>query len=188
MVGGGPAGATAAAELGSRGRSVFHVDKATFPREKLCGGLVTWKTAKLLDRVFDIDPDSLAESAFINDTTGDYNVRFTGSTARRGKSRQPFHFADRRAYDATLFNAAGQYDSVTQRDGTAVTDVFTSTVKISLSQSPRTSLNEKSLSANLAKDELPSMNCSIHSTLCSKRSLLTVRLGGMTVLRKNRIR
>ena len=38
IVGGGPAGSTTAYALASRGAKVAVIDKATFPREKACGG------------------------------------------------------------------------------------------------------------------------------------------------------
>src|SRR5260370_33686531 len=47
IVGGGPAGSTAAYKLGRSGARVLLLDKATFPREKPCGGGLT---ARLLDR------------------------------------------------------------------------------------------------------------------------------------------
>src|SRR2546429_8868292 len=54
IVGGGPAGATAAYRLASAGASVLVLDKATFPRDKPCGGGVTGRAARLLP--FSIDP------------------------------------------------------------------------------------------------------------------------------------
>ena len=41
VVGAGPAGSTVARELGARGISVVMLDKAVFPRDKPCGGLVS---------------------------------------------------------------------------------------------------------------------------------------------------
>ncbi|MEM7426728.1 MAG: NAD(P)/FAD-dependent oxidoreductase [Pseudomonadota bacterium] len=41
IVGGGPAGSTAARRLQQHGRDVLILDKADFPREKLCGGWIT---------------------------------------------------------------------------------------------------------------------------------------------------
>ena len=41
VVGAGPAGSTAARELGARGISVVMLDKTVFPRDKPCGGLVS---------------------------------------------------------------------------------------------------------------------------------------------------
>src|SRR3954447_22834583 len=41
VVGGGPAGSTAAIRLADAGARVLLVDKATFPRDKPCGGGLT---------------------------------------------------------------------------------------------------------------------------------------------------
>jgi geranylgeranyl reductase family protein len=49
VVGGGPAGATAAYELARRGLDVTLLEKEKLPRHKVCAGGVTIKTLKLLD-------------------------------------------------------------------------------------------------------------------------------------------
>ena len=54
ILGGGPAGATAAYRLASAGKSVLVLDKATFPRDKPCGGGVTGRAARQLP--FSITP------------------------------------------------------------------------------------------------------------------------------------
>jgi geranylgeranyl reductase family protein len=54
IVGGGPAGSTAAYRLASAGASVLLIDKAKFPRDKPCGGGVTGRAARLLP--FSIEP------------------------------------------------------------------------------------------------------------------------------------
>jgi geranylgeranyl reductase family protein len=54
ILGGGPAGSTAAYRLASAGASVLVLDKATFPRDKPCGGGVTGRAARLLP--FSIEP------------------------------------------------------------------------------------------------------------------------------------
>jgi geranylgeranyl reductase family protein len=54
VVGAGPAGSTAAYRLAAAGLRVLLVDKATFPRDKPCGGGVTLRAARLLP--FPIDP------------------------------------------------------------------------------------------------------------------------------------
>ena len=48
VLGGGPAGSTAAYRLASAGASVLLLDKATFPRDKPCGGGVTGRAARQL--------------------------------------------------------------------------------------------------------------------------------------------
>ena len=59
VIGAGPAGSTAAYLLASHGYSVLILDKSTFPRGKLCGGLLTWKTVKLLESIFQTPIDFL---------------------------------------------------------------------------------------------------------------------------------
>jgi geranylgeranyl reductase family protein len=54
IIGGGPAGSTAAYHLATAGASVLLLDKATFPRDKPCGGGVTGRAARLLP--FSIEP------------------------------------------------------------------------------------------------------------------------------------
>ena len=54
IVGAGPAGSTAAYRLANAGASVLLLDKATFPRDKPCGGGVTGRAARRLP--FSIEP------------------------------------------------------------------------------------------------------------------------------------
>ncbi len=54
IVGAGPAGSAAAYHLATAGASVLLLDKATFPRDKPCGGGVTVRAARLLP--FSIEP------------------------------------------------------------------------------------------------------------------------------------
>ena len=53
IVGGGPAGSVAAFRLARAGKRVLLVDRATFPRDKPCGGGVTLRAARLIP--FSID-------------------------------------------------------------------------------------------------------------------------------------
>ena len=55
VVGGGPAGAAAAIELTRAGRSVVLIDKARFPRDKICGDGLTVGALRLLERL-GLDP------------------------------------------------------------------------------------------------------------------------------------
>jgi geranylgeranyl reductase family protein len=61
VVGAGPAGASAAHVLASYGRKVCILDKHTFPRSKLCGGLLTIKTQRIFNDIFNISWDSVIE-------------------------------------------------------------------------------------------------------------------------------
>lgn len=133
VVGGGPAGATAAHTLGSHGHDVLIVDKSSFPRKKLCGGLVTWKTTRLLEREFGWNHEALGPEDGFEYSTAGYEVNFDGDTVKNGQSERPYYFADRRRYDAKLFEAAVSHETVDALEGTAVTDVDASTGTVSLS-------------------------------------------------------
>jgi menaquinone-9 beta-reductase len=52
IVGGSCAGAAAAHTLAANGRKVLVVDKAVFPRKKLCGGLLTEKAIPLIKEIY----------------------------------------------------------------------------------------------------------------------------------------
>jgi len=52
VIGGGPAGAAAAHVLSGSGMNVAVIDKAIFPRNKLCGGLLTQRSQAVFKSVF----------------------------------------------------------------------------------------------------------------------------------------
>ncbi len=52
IIGGGPAGSAAAHTLANHGIDTALIDKAVFPREKLCGGLLTLRSKKIYSRIF----------------------------------------------------------------------------------------------------------------------------------------
>src|SRR6185295_13891760 len=55
VVGAGPAGATAAAHLARAGRDVLLVDRARFPRDKVCGDALIPDAIGALDRLGALD-------------------------------------------------------------------------------------------------------------------------------------
>ncbi|MCP5038927.1 MAG: NAD(P)-binding protein, partial [Rhodobacteraceae bacterium] len=55
-MGAGPAGAAAAVTARKAGLSVALIDKARFPRDKLCGGLVSGRSLKARDRILGARP------------------------------------------------------------------------------------------------------------------------------------
>jgi len=61
VVGAGPAGSSAAYTFAKNGIDVCLVDKAAFPREKLCGGLLTRRTQKIFSDIFESGWDDLYE-------------------------------------------------------------------------------------------------------------------------------
>jgi geranylgeranyl reductase family protein len=57
VIGGGPAGSSAARRARALGLSVAVIDKAVFPRHKLCGALLSGRGHKALKAVFGLEPD-----------------------------------------------------------------------------------------------------------------------------------
>jgi geranylgeranyl reductase family protein len=56
ILGGGPAGSAAAMTAAGKGLRVLLIDKARFPRDKLCGGLFTGRALAEYRRIFRRDP------------------------------------------------------------------------------------------------------------------------------------
>ncbi|QJB55759.1 geranylgeranyl reductase family protein [Pseudodesulfovibrio sp. zrk46] len=106
ICGGGPAGATAGTILAAKGHSVAILDKATFPRKKLCGGLLTWKSVKLLETAFGETPESLTDAGVINYASDQFSIRTYESSIANGGLPYPFHFVDRTPFDARLLENA----------------------------------------------------------------------------------
>jgi len=106
ICGGGPAGATAALVLARRGHTVTLYDKADFPRPKLCGGLLTWKSMQLLERVHGETADSLTDAGVINQVSDKYVIRTLDQSLAQGTLTYPFHLVDRTCFDERLLNAA----------------------------------------------------------------------------------
>ncbi len=106
IAGGGPAGATAAYLLAQQGLDVVVIDKSIFPRKKLCGGLITTKTLRLLERVFGETLETLKQKKIINYITDSYEVRLKNTLFAAGKAEPPFVLVDRSIYDGYLLNKA----------------------------------------------------------------------------------
>ncbi|XXJ18071.1 NAD(P)/FAD-dependent oxidoreductase [Desulfovibrio caledoniensis] len=102
VCGGSLAGSAAAATLARQGRSVVVLDKAEFPRVKLCGGLLTWKTMRLLDLLFGETPETLREHGIVKYVSDRYTIRSFTSTLAEGTVSYPFHLTDRAELDNRL--------------------------------------------------------------------------------------
>jgi menaquinone-9 beta-reductase len=68
VVGGGPAGSTAAIRLARAGRSVTLIDKATFPRDKCCGDGLTTSALRQLEAI-GLKPQELPSWRVVEETT-----------------------------------------------------------------------------------------------------------------------
>lgn len=108
VVGAGPAGATAAYILAKKGYKVIVIDKEKFPRQKLCGGALTVKTIRLLERVFNEAEDSLLAKNIIDFKAGRFEIRYRSEILISKESAYPFYFVDRSVYDNFLLQKAKQ--------------------------------------------------------------------------------
>ena len=106
IVGGGPAGSTAGYLLSKFGFKVLTIDKDNFPRRKLCGGLITLKTLKLLNRIFDETEASLGQKDILNFRSDHYEIFYKNKLLVKNSSHIPFYFVDRQIYDCFLLERA----------------------------------------------------------------------------------
>ena len=106
IVGAGPAGATAAFILANNGYRVGIIEKRRFPRSKLCGGLLSQKTIKLLSDVFNANISDLEANGVIHYQSNGYGVGDRSGICLQGKWRFPFHFVNRILYDLQWLDKA----------------------------------------------------------------------------------
>ncbi len=79
IIGAGPAGTAAAIRLSLLGISCLLVDRAEFPREKVCGDAISGKVTTLLHR---LDPRMLDRFRALPQQTGIWGIRFTAPNGR----------------------------------------------------------------------------------------------------------
>jgi geranylgeranyl reductase family protein len=98
VVGGGPAGSTTAYRLADKGASVLLADKATFPRDKPCGGGMTMRAV----RQCPVDPTPVVE-----ELVDQVELRFRYGAAVVHRANEPIVWmVQRQRLDAFLLDAA----------------------------------------------------------------------------------
>ncbi|MFL5963803.1 MAG: geranylgeranyl reductase family protein [Gaiellaceae bacterium] len=111
VVGGGPAGSTTGYRLAEAGASVLLVDKATFPRDKPCGGGLTVRAV----RQCPVDPSPVVEAE-----VDLVELRFRYGDAVEHRTATPvIRMTQRRRLDAFLLDAA-RARGVEVREGTTI--------------------------------------------------------------------
>jgi len=103
IVGAGPSGSTLGYLLADKGFDVLVIDKDTFPRPKLCAGSITWKTRKLLEKLFNAP---FKELFHVDDISEDYFIYERFKERVHQKSPDPFYFVNRKRYDMELVSLA----------------------------------------------------------------------------------
>ena len=134
IVGGGPGGSTAGYLLKKLGLNVQIIDKDIFPRQKLCGGILTYKTFRLLKRVFGETVESLLDKHIINYFTNRFEINYKVKRIMSSNISQfPFYFVDRLVYDNFLLDKAKEA-GVDVIEGEKVEKVNLESCEISLSK------------------------------------------------------
>ncbi|HOS96663.1 MAG TPA: NAD(P)/FAD-dependent oxidoreductase [Deltaproteobacteria bacterium] len=106
IAGCGPAGATAGALLARSGVKVALVDRCTFPRPKLCGGLLSGKTMALLGHLFGETLETLSAGGIIDFVSREYSIHWKNRALVRQTSDVPFILVKRNVYDRFLLEKA----------------------------------------------------------------------------------
>lgn len=100
IIGLGPAGATLGYLLAKRGMRVLGIDYKKFPREKLCAGLITYKTQSLINNLVPGSLDFLEKEKIIFFSDWNYGI---GTKKQgifwQGKLEEPFKIVERQRYD-----------------------------------------------------------------------------------------
>ena len=73
VVGAGPGGSTAAAMMAREGLRVLLIDKAVFPRDKVCGDAISKKAVLMLERL------GIAERVQASQSLGSYGITLSGT-------------------------------------------------------------------------------------------------------------
>ncbi|MEL7254806.1 MAG: geranylgeranyl reductase family protein [Pseudomonadota bacterium] len=101
VIGAGPAGSAAAMSARAQGASVAIIDKARFPRSKLCGGLITGRCAQHLHDVFGLDVD-----CDLFEARDDFEFFMDGAKLARMRDVPRAYLTMRFDLDAVLFDLA----------------------------------------------------------------------------------
>ena len=103
VVGGGPAGAAAGHVLAASGMSVAIVDRAVFPRDKLCGGALSERSEAIFKSIFGAAWDAAIETV-ANGIAFYHNNQFLN----RVDNYRPIYFTSRRNFDNCLLELAAR--------------------------------------------------------------------------------
>ncbi|MFN7003369.1 MAG: NAD(P)/FAD-dependent oxidoreductase [Roseinatronobacter sp.] len=97
ILGSGPAGSAAAITAAQAGLSVALIDKSPFPRDKLCGGGITGRSARYMTEIFGLEA---GRDLFLPSTR--FRLTFEGRTIGEEPDAPVLQMTMRREFDAEL--------------------------------------------------------------------------------------
>ncbi len=130
VVGAGPAGSSAAIQLGKAGQEVLLLDQAVFPRDKVCGDALT---AKVVAALKDMDAQILEDLhqsefaqasmglSFISPSGENLDIPFRKNTQLHGHI--PGYTVPRYEFDHLLLKKALEYTQVDFQGGTRISHI-----------------------------------------------------------------
>jgi menaquinone-9 beta-reductase len=125
IVGSGPAGLASASILASQGMKVALIDRCAFPREKLCGGLLSGRTKRAVEEIY-----GPAWGPGIECTANGVRVLHLGRLLASVETPHTVYLASRAAFDAHLFSlTAEQGPDILQGDPVESVDPGAMTVR-----------------------------------------------------------
>lgn len=154
VVGAGPAGLAASIYLGQHGINTHVVDRATFPRDKVCGdGISGWS----VDMLNKLDPGLVPSLQSKSFALGSWGVRFVSpgletldipyTPGNNHNSQRPAGFTVKREeFDNLLFTQLGKYASINTTLGIKLNQLYYEGNKIIVADSK----GEARFRANLA--------------------------------------
>jgi menaquinone-9 beta-reductase len=101
IVGAGPSGSSAAYLLAASGMKVTLIDKCSFPRIKLCGGLLTGRSEKIFHDIFETSWDPVIETTSYGAT-----LFKKYECLNSFENYRPIHFTSRDIFDRFLLELA----------------------------------------------------------------------------------
>ena len=126
VAGAGPGGATAAAFMARKGLDVLLVDKARFPRDKVCGDAISGKSVDVMKRL------GVVDNLMATDQVGSWGVTFGGPfnhevaipfTKELDRPVPPGFVCARTVFDNVIFEAAVESGAEIRQE-TSVTDLL----------------------------------------------------------------
>lgn len=130
IIGAGPGGAGAALKLSYLGIPCVLLDKAQFPRDKICGDAISGKITTLLGR---LDPDMLQRFRSKTENIDVWGIRFIPPNGRtldlpfqvgydKTKSDSPGYVSKRLDFDNFLIDEVNQRDNIDFRENIDITE------------------------------------------------------------------
>lgn len=130
IIGAGPGGATAAITLARMGKPSVLVDKAIFPRDKICGDALSGKVVEVFRK---LDPSLVDRIAAEPSHLGSWGVTFVAPNTKalrvpfrqhfdKDQEQAPGFIAKRLDFDNFLVEECRRYPEIDLREGVALTE------------------------------------------------------------------